>query len=376
MTDSWETVANSRPSLSQGQLIWRRFLHHRLGVLGSGLVLMLSLSALFAGFLSPYHYAQEHRKLSYAPPTPIHFFDENGFTFRPFVYGYLRQRDPLTAKDTFKEDLSAKYPIQLFARGDRYNFWGLFKTNIHLFGLGQAAESNAHLFLFGADQTGRDLLSRTLIGARVSMAIGPVSIVFSLLLGVLFGGLSGLYGGWVDMVIQRLIEILQSFPGLPLFLALSAILPKEWSPTMVFFGIVIIFSLIGWTGLARILRGQILSMRELEFVLAAKAMGTTNMRVIFKHLLPNTMTTLIVTATLGIPGAILGESALSFLGLGIREPMSSWGLLLFDFLGATISNLTFHPWLMIPGVFIIVAVLAYNFMGDALRDAVDPFNIN
>ncbi len=374
MTDSWEKL-DQRPPQSQWQLIRRRFLRHRLGVLGTSIVLLLSLMAIFADFLSPYHYAQEHRRLSYAPPTPIHFFDENGFTFHPFVYAYVRERDPLTLQNVYREDRSQKHPIQLFARGDRYKFLGLVETDVHLFGLGTAAESNAHLFLFGADQTWRDLLSRTLIGARVSMAIGPVSIVLSLVLGMLFGGLSGFYGGWIDMFIQRLIEVLQSFPGLPLFLALSAILPKEWSSTMVFFGIVIIFSLLGWTGLARILRGQILALREQEFVLAAKAMGTNNLRIIFKHLLPNTLTTLIVTATLGIPAAILGEAALSFLGLGIREPMSSWGLLLFDFLGATISNLVFHPWLLIPGFFIIVAVLAYNFMGDALRDAVDPFGI-
>lgn len=375
MTDSWEEV-EERPSLTRGQLIWRRFKRHRMGIIGTAVVIALSLMAIFADFLSPYHYAQEHRQYSYVPPTPIHFFDENGFTFRPFVYGLSRERDDFTFRTTYTEDRSQKFPIRFFVRGDPYKFLGLFETDIRLFGLGTPPDSNGQLFLMGTDQSGRDLLSRTLIGARVSMAIGPVSIVFSLLLGAFFGGLSGFYGGWTDTIIQRIVEVIQSFPGLPLFLALAAILPTGWSPTMVFFGIVLIFSFLGWTGLARLLRGQILTLREQEFVIAAKALGTSDLRIIFKHLLPNTMTTLIVTATLGIPGAILGESALSFLGLGIRDPMSSWGLLLNDFLGSTISNLSFHPWLMIPGLFIILAVLAFNFMGDALRDATDPFNVN
>ena len=364
-----------RPAPSQGELIWRRFKRHRLGMLGTAAVLFLSFIALFADFLSPYHYAQEHRHLQYVPPMSIHFFDETGFTFSPFVYGLVREQDPFTLKYSYREDRSQKYYVRFFAQGNLYRFMGLFSTDIHLFGLSTPSESFAQLFLMGTDQSGRDLLSRTLMGGRVSMAIGPVSIVLSLILGAFFGGLSGFYGGLTDTLIQRLIEILQSFPGLPLFLALATILPRDWSPTMVFFGIVIIFSLLGWTGLARILRGQILALREQEFTVAAKSMGASDLRIIFKHLLPNTMTVLIVSATLGIPGAILGESALSFLGLGIREPMASWGLLLNDFLGNTISNLIFHPWLMIPGLFIIVAVLSYNFMGDALRDAVDPFGL-
>lgn len=377
MSESKGSQANQgRPSLTQRQMIWRRFRRHRLGVIGTALVLFLSLVALFADFLSPYRFDSEHRTLAYAPPTPIHFFDENGFTFRPFTYAYTLERDPISNRAKFSEDRSTKYYLKFFAQGDPYKLIGLFPTDIHLFGIETAKESKAQLFLFGSDTFGRDLFSRILFGARVSMAIGPVSIVFSLLLGALFGGLSGFYGGWIDMMIQRLIEILQSFPALPLFLALSATLPAHWSSTAVFFGIVLIFSLIGWTGLARILRGQVLALREQEYVLAAKAMGTKNMRIIFKHLLPNTITTLIVTATLGIPGAILGESALSFLGLGIRDPMTSWGLLLFDFLNSMMNNLKFHPWLMIPGIFIIVAVLAYNFMGDALRDAADPFSTN
>jgi len=358
------------------QLIWHRFKRHRLGIMGTSIVLVLVFLAVFADFLSPYHYGTEHRELGYAPPTPIRFFDESGFSLQPFVYAYEKERDPLSLKLTYTEDRSQKYPIRFFVRGDTYEFLGLFETDVHLFGLGTPRSSSAQLFLLGSDQYGRDLLSRVLIGGRVSLAIGPVAVTVALLLGMLFGGLSGFYGGTVDMLIQRVIEVIQSFPGLPLFLALAALLPKSWSPTMVFFGIVLIFSFIGWTGLARILRGQILALREQEFVLGAKSMGASDMRIIFKHLLPNTMSILVVNATLAIPGAILGESALSFLGLGIRDPMSSWGLLLNDFLQSTISNLVFHPWMMIPGAFIILAVLGFNFMGDALRDAVDPFTVN
>lgn len=371
-----QQAGQGRPSLTQRQIIWRRFKRHRLGVIGTVIVLLLSLIAVFADFLSPYTYDSEHRTLAYAPPTPVHFFDENGASFRPFIYAYKQTRDPISNRVTFSEETDTKYYLTFFAKGDPYKLLGLFETDVHFFGVQTPSDSKAQLFLFGSDTFGRDLLSRILFGARVSMAIGPVSIVFSLFLGALFGGLSGFYGGWIDMIIQRIIEILQSFPALPLFLALSATLPSHWSSTAVFFGIVLIFSLIGWTGLARVLRGQILSLRESEYVLAAKAMGTKNLRIIFKHLLPNTLTTVIVTATLGIPGAIMGESALSFLGLGIRDPMTSWGLLLFDFLSSMMTNLRFHPWLMIPGVFIIVAVLAYNFMGDALRDAADPFSNN
>jgi peptide/nickel transport system permease protein len=355
--------------LSQGQLIWRRFRRHRLGIFGSGVVILLALTALFADSLGPYSSGTEHRLLSYAPPTPVHFF-RDGQWIGPFVYGIKRERDPVTFETIYSEDTSRVYPIKLFVRGDRYKLLGLFETDVHLFGTGEPQESPGQIFLFGSDQWGRDLFTRTLIGGRVSLAIGPAVVIITLIVGAFFGGISGYFGGWVDMALQRIIEVLQSFPTLPLYLALSAILPANLPNWARVAGIIIIFSLVGWTGLARVLRGQFLALREEEFALAARAMGASHLRVIFRHLLPNSMSYLIVSATLAIPGLIIAEATLSFLGFGIKEPMTSWGELLND--AQEWSALSTHPWLMIPGIFIVIAVLAFNFMGDALRDAVDP----
>jgi peptide/nickel transport system permease protein len=247
----------------------------------------------------------------------------------------------------------------------------LFQTDIHLLGTGQPDGSAVQLFLFGVDRFGRDLFTRTLIGGRVSLAIGLVAPILAVLLGIFFGGLSGFYGGWLDIIIQRIIEVLQSIPQLPLLLVLSTVLPKDLSQGARLLGIIVIISATGWTGIARVLRGQILAFREQEYTLAARAMGASDNRIIFRHLLPNTMSYLIVVTTLSIPGFILTEAALSFLGLGIHEPATSWGLLLSA--ANSIFTLANHWWLLIPGFFIIVSVLAFNFMGDALRDAVDPY---
>lgn len=335
------------------------------------IIVVLALMTVFAGTISPYHYATQQKGYAFAPPTRIHFFGPDGLSLRPFVYGIKRTRDPETAQRIYLEDQSRRYPIRLFVRGDQYRFLGLFKTDIHLFGTGEPPDSPGQIFLFGTDKFGRDIFSRTLIGGRISLSIGPLAIAVSLIFGVILGGISGYYGGGIDIFIQRAIEVIQSFPGLPIWLALAAALPKQWSPTMVFFGLVIIFSLFGWTGLARVLRGMFLSLREEEFALAAKAMGASDLRVILRHLLPNTMSYLIVSATLTIPAMIIAETTISFLGLGIRDPMTSWGLLLNQ--ANSIPNLRFYPWLLIPGVFIVVAVLAFNFLGDALRDAIDPY---
>jgi peptide/nickel transport system permease protein len=355
------------------QLVWRRFRRHRLGVIGGATITILVLIVIFADFLGPYDYATQQRKFLYAPPTKIHFFSEEGFSFQPFVYGLQKQTDPQTLQQYYIEDFSKKYPIRFFVQGEPHKLLGLIPARLRFFGTDQTLDSNGQVFLFGTDKFGRDIFSRTLIGGRVSLAIGPFSLIVSLFLGILFGGLSGYLGGWVDMLIQRLIEVIQSFPTLPLFLALAAILPAGWSPTLVFFGIIFIFSFIGWTGVARVLRGQFLALREQEFAIAAKAVGASNLRIIFKHLVPNSMSYLIVVSTLAIPGAILGESGLSFLGLGIREPMTSWGLLLNQ--ANNIPTLTLYPWLFIPSLFIVLSVLAFNSLGDALRDAFDPYSL-
>jgi peptide/nickel transport system permease protein len=359
--------------VSQRQLVWRRFKRHRIGTFGGVIVLILALMTIFAGPIAPYHYATQQKGYAFAPPTRIHSFGPDGFSLRPFVYGIKRTRDPETTQRIYLEDKSRRYPIRLFVRGDEYRFLGLFRTNVHLFGIGEPPDSPGQIFLFGTDKFGRDIFSRTLMGGRISLSIGPLSIIISLFVGVILGGISGYYGGGIDIFIQRLIEVVQSFPGLPIWLALAAALPKGWSPTMVFFGLIIIFSLFGWTGLARVLRGMFLSLREEEFALAAKAMGASDLRIILRHLLPNTTSYLIVSATLTIPAMIIAETSISFLGLGIRDPMTSWGLLLNQ--ANSIPNLRYFPWLLIPGIFIVVAVLAFNFLGDALRDAYDPYSV-
>jgi len=281
----------------------------------------------------------------------------------------VRTRDPVTNRESYHEDTTISCPIRLFVRGDPYRFWGLFTTNVHLFGV----EEPCTIFLFGSDRFGRDIFSRTLFGGWIDLSIGPLSLILSLFLGIVIGGISGYYGGKVDIFIQRTIEVFQSFPALPIWLALAAALPKNWSSTMTFYGLVLIFSLLGWPGLARVVRGQFLALREMDFAVAAKAVGASDLRIILRHLMPNITSYLIVVSTLSIPGAILGEATISFLGLGIKEPMTSWGLLLNQ--ANNISKFRDSPWLLIPGAFIIVAVLAFNFLGDALRDAVDPYSV-
>ena len=357
-----------KPVLSPRQLIWRRFLRHRLGVIGSVVVIAMTIVTIFAGFLSPYAPGQFHQQLGFAPPTPIHFV-RDGQLVGPFVYGTTRTFNPNTGEAIFQRTDDV-YPIKFLVRGDAYRFLGLVETNLHLFGTGEPPRSNGQLFLFGADKFGRDLFSRTLIGGRVSLFIGPLALLVIIPLAAFFGGISGFFGGRADMLIQRIIELLQSYPQLPLLLVLATILPPDLSQEARFIGIILILSITSWTGIARVLRGQILAYREEEYVLAARGMGASNNRIIFRHLLPNTLSYLIVVATLTIPGLILAEAGLSFLGLGINEPATSWGLLLQS--ANNVSSLTSHPWLLVPGFFIIVSVLAFNFMGDALRDATDP----
>jgi len=364
-------LASSCESVSQGQMIWRQFKRHKLGVLSGFVIIFLSILAIFADFFAPYQFDSEHDELGYAPPSKIHFRKDGEFTW-PYVYGLKQERNEFF-KLVFSEDTSKEYPIKFFVAGDDYKLLGLFETNIHLFGTGEPEDSPGQIFLFGTDIWGRDLFSRILSGGRVSLAIGPAVLIFSLFIGILLGGISGYYGRGVDMIIQRFIEILQSFPALPLFLALAAILPADMPNSARFIGIVLIFSLLGWTVQARVLRGQFLALRENEFTLAAKALGSTDLRVIFRHMLPNAMSYVIVSATLAIPGLIIAEATLSFLGLGIKEPMTSWGELLND--AQQWAVLESRPWLLLPGVFILISVLAFNFLGDALRDAVDPHTI-
>jgi peptide/nickel transport system permease protein len=355
---------------SQWQLIWWRFRKHKMAVVSSIVLILLYLTAIFSEFIAPYDpnvYVQEY---VYAPPQHIHFFDEAGnFHFRPFVYGLRSARDPTTMRMVFEPDTGVKYPLYFFVEGEPYKMWGLFEINRHLFGI---KNEEGVFFPLGADRLGRDMFSRIVYGTRISMSVGLVSIFISLLLGIIFGGISGYYGGILDSIIQRMIEFMRSIPTIPLWMGLSAAVPKEWSPLSTYFVITVLLSLIGWTGLARVVRGRFLSLREEDFVLAASLAGASERRVIFRHMVPAFTSHIIASLTLNIPAVILAETSLSFLGLGLRPPVISWGVLLQE--SQNIRSVATAPWLLLPAVGVILAVLAFNFVGDGMRDAADPYS--
>jgi peptide/nickel transport system permease protein len=355
---------------SQWQLMWRKFRKHRLALCGGIVTLAIYLVALLAELLAPFPPEKANARYTYAPPQLLHLLDSSDgqLRFSPYVNGYKVTIDPEALRRTFVIDESVRHPIGLFVRGEPYRLWGLLTLDRHLLG---PLEAGAPMYLLGADRLGRDVLSRIIAGARISMSIGLIGVLLSLVLGVLIGGISGYYGGGVDMVIQRLIEFLRSIPTIPLWLGLAAALPPNWPPLRIYFGITIILSLIGWTGLARVVRGRFLALREEDFVMAARLDGSSELRVILRHMVPSFMSHIIAAITLAIPNMILAETALSFLGLGLRSPIVSWGVLLQE--AQNIRAVATAPWLLLPGIAVVAAVLALSFLGDGLRDAADPY---
>ncbi len=352
---------------SQWQLMRRKFFRHKLAIIGMVVLGILYGLALLCEFMAPYTAEHYNVKEVYIPPQWPQVFDKaTGLHLRPFVYGLKMEEDPVTWRKTYKIDPEVILPIYLFEQGQEYRFWGLFTTTMHFFGT-----RDGTIHIFGTDKLGRDVFSRTLYAARISMSVGLIGVTVSFVLGVVLGGISGYYGGAVDMLMQRMIEFLMALPVIPLWMALAAAFPPEWSSIKVYFAITIILSLRGWTGLARVVRGRLLQVREEDFVMAAKIAGLTEATIIRIHLIPSVTSYLVVRLTLAVPHMILGETALSFLGLGIRPPSVSWGTMMQD--AQNVRTVVQNPWLMIPSAFVIIGVLAFNFVGDGLRDAADPY---
>jgi peptide/nickel transport system permease protein len=364
------TAAEEKVAVAtQLQLTWWRFRRHKVAVASGIIVLFFYLVAVFADFLATTDPYSTLAARSYIPPQSIHWFDDDG-SFRPHVFALEGKRDMRTFRLVYVPNLDDKRYLRLFAEGYSYRFLGLFETNRHLIGLDRGAAEEA-LFLLGTDQLGRDFWSRLMLATRTSLMIGLFGVAISLFLGVLLGGISGMYGGWIDTGIQRMIEILRSIPTIPLWMGLAAALPTSWSVLQVYLAITVIISLIGWTELARVVRGRFLSLREEDFVMAAELAGASQMRIIFRHMVPSFLSHIIAAVSLALPAMIISETTLSFLGLGLRPPAISWGVLLQD--AQNIQALAIAPWLLMAAVPVIVVILAFNFLGDGLRDAADPY---
>ena len=353
---------------TQAQLIWRKFKKHKLAMAGMIILIVLYVVGFFSEFFATQDIAKRSTTAISMAPTKIHFVDAEGnFSLQPFVYGLKQEEDPVTWRKYYVEDTTQKYPLGFFYHGDPYKLLGFIPGDIHFFGTPQPDV----FFPFGTDLSGRDLYSRVLSALRISLTTGLVGVFFTFILGCLFGGISGFYGGIADTVIQRVIEFLMSMPSIPLWMALAAAFPTTWSSLQTYFAITIILSLIGWTSLARVVRGKLLELRNEDFVTAARVAGASDGYIITKHLLPSFSSYLIVNVTLAIPGMILSETSLSFLGIGLTPPIVSLGVLLQD--AQSINTVSMYPWMMIPGLFVVIAVLAFNFVGDGLRDAADPY---
>ena len=360
-------------AMSQWQLIWLRFCRHKLALVSLFVVIALYVTALLAPFIAPYPENFKNMACSYNPPMPVRFTFGHGF----HAAKIQRQVDRISYRKDYVVLPGEVVELELFGTGHAYRFLGLFETSRHLLvprnrpeNIG--TEREQMLYVFGADKYGQDLFSRILAGAQISLSVGLLAILISFTLGISIGCLSGYFGGWVDLLIQRLIELLQSIPSLPLWMALGAAVPADWSVLKTYFSILIILSLLGWTGLARVVRGKILSLREEDYAIAARLLGASNSRIMFRHLVPGFMSHLIVSITMALPGMILAETSLSFLNIGLRPPVVSWGVMLQDCMNMQAVEL--YPWLLLPVIFIVITVLSFNFLGDGLRDAADPYS--
>lgn len=351
---------------TQWQLMWWKLKRHRLAMISGAVLAFMYFSVIISEFLAPYALTTRNTDFIYAPPQTINFFHDGEFQ-GPFVYGLKYQLNMTNLKREYQEDKQSIQKIRFFCKSDPYKLWGHVAASTHLF----CPSATGTLFLLGTDRLGRDVLSRIIYGTRISLTVGLLGIIFSFIIGITIGGLAGYFGGWVDNLSQRAIEIIRSFPELPLWMALSASLPVTWSPILIYFGITIILGMLDWTGLARAVRSKLLSLREEDFALAAQLMGAKPQRIIARHLLPSFTSHLIASATLSIPSMILGETALSFLGLGLRPPITSWGVLLTE--AQNMNAVELYPWIMTPVIPVIIVVLAFNFFGDGLRDAADPY---